>query len=98
MVRHEADRVVIEGAVSSATAAMLLEQLSAASRDGTQQIDFAEVTRCDSAAIALMLELRRQSVGKNQELRFLNLPDSLIKLAALYSVSEMISPDAAPSS
>ena len=93
MVRHEAERLVIEGAVTSATAAALLDRLSAACRSGAQQIDFGEITRCDSTAIALMLELRRQSEGASPGLLFMNLPDSLVKLAALYSVSDMISPD-----
>ena len=53
-------------------------------------IDFAGVTGVDSAAVALLLEWRRQAARRGKQLEFVNLPDNLLALAQLYGVADLI--------
>ena len=55
-------------------------------------IDFAGVTLVDSAAVALLLEWRRLARDKAKALVFVNLPPTLLALATLYGVAELIQP------
>ena len=57
-------------------------------------IDFARVTAVDSSAVALLLEWLRQAKARNKTLVFVNLPATLLALAGLYGVSELIQPAA----
>lgn len=53
-------------------------------------IDFAGVDAVDSAAVALLLEWRRQAQKLGKKLEFVNLPAPLISLATLYGVEDLI--------
>lgn len=53
-------------------------------------IDFAGITTVDSSAVALLLEWRRQARARGKALEFVNLPPTLLALAELYGVSELI--------
>ena len=53
-------------------------------------IDFAGVTGVDSAAVALLLEWRREAARRQKRLDFVNLPANLLALARLYGVEELI--------
>jgi len=53
-------------------------------------IDFAGVTGVDSAAVALLLEWRREAARRGKRLEFVNLPPNLLALAELYGVAELI--------
>lgn len=55
-------------------------------------IDFAAVTDVDSAAVALLLEWRREAARLRKGLIFVNLPANLVALAELYGVSGLIQP------
>jgi phospholipid transport system transporter-binding protein len=55
-------------------------------------IDFAAVTEVDSAAVALLLEWRREAARLGKSLAFVNLPANLLALADLYGVSGLIQP------
>jgi phospholipid transport system transporter-binding protein len=44
----------------------------------------------DSAAVALLLEWRRQAALRKKRLEFVNLPPNLLALAELYGVAELI--------
>ncbi|MCY7308588.1 MAG: STAS domain-containing protein [Rhodoferax sp.] len=56
----------------------------------TVLVDAAALGRFDSAALAVLLELRRESraVGKMVAIRFM--PDRLRDLASLYGVAELL--------
>ena len=58
-------------------------------------IDFSHVGAVDSSAVALLLDWRRQAKARDHELEFINLPATLVALARLYGVSELIQPPAA---
>ena len=53
-------------------------------------IDFAGIDAVDSAAVALLLEWRRQAGRRGKTLHFVNLPENLIALARLYGVEDLI--------
>lgn len=50
-------------------------------------VDLAAVTAVNSAALALLIELKKVARLQNQTLRFLNLPPHLLVLAQLYGVA-----------
>lgn len=58
----------------------------------TLTIDFSKVGQVDSSAVALLLEWRREAARRGRALTFVNLPASLVALAELYGVSELIQP------
>jgi len=53
-------------------------------------IDFTGVSGVDSAAVALLLEWRRQALRRGKTLDFTNLPANLVALAQLYGVADLI--------
>jgi phospholipid transport system transporter-binding protein len=55
-------------------------------------IDFAGITGVDSSAVALLLEWRREALARGKQLIFVNLPATLLALAELYGVAELIQP------
>ena len=59
----------------------------------TIRIDFSAVTGVDSAAVALLLEWRRMALARGKTLEFENLPATLLALAKLYGVAELIAPE-----
>lgn len=53
-------------------------------------IDFTRVTKVDSTAIALLIELKRNARSKNKTLSFIYLPASLLTIARLSQVEELL--------
>jgi phospholipid transport system transporter-binding protein len=53
-------------------------------------IDLREVTRANSAGMALLLEWLDRARGRKQVLRYLNLPGSLIEIAAFTNVISLL--------
>lgn len=54
------------------------------------EIDFADVTDVDTAALSLIMEWQRRAMASNCKVTFSNLPANLSSLAALYGVTEFI--------
>jgi phospholipid transport system transporter-binding protein len=90
--------LVLEGALSFETLPAVLAQSEqyAARPDLPRRltIDFSRVTAVDSSAVALLLDWRRQAKSRDHVLEFINLPASLVALARLYGVSDLIQPPA----
>ena len=86
--------LALTGALSFDTIPTVLEQSERyAERTDLPErlvIDFAGVTGVDSAAVALLLEWRRQASRRQKRLEFVNLPPNLLALAELYGVAELI--------
>lgn len=53
-------------------------------------IDLSGVASVDTAALSLVMEWQRRAILSNQQVRFSNLPDSLVSLASLYGVNDFI--------
>ena len=57
---------------------------------GDVEIDLGEVTDVDSSAISLMFEWLRLAQGRKSSVTYANLPPTMISLAKLYEVLDMI--------
>lgn len=53
-------------------------------------VDLAAVNEVDSTAISLLLGWRRQAIAAGRQLEFRRPPPSLLSLAALYGVEELL--------
>ena len=86
--------LALTGSLSFETIPKVLEESTAyAERADLPErltIDLAGITGVDSAAVALLLEWRRQAVRRGKQLAFVNLPANLLALAQLYGVGDLI--------
>lgn len=98
-VAQSGDVFALQGALSFETVpGVLVESDKYAGRTDLPDrltIDFAQVTHVDSSAVALLLEWRRRAQRSGRTLIFVNLPHTLVALAGLYGVQELIQPQAA---
>lgn len=60
--------------------------------NGQTNIDLAELTAVDSAAVAVLLAWRRAALARSQLLAFHNIPPALASIAELYGVAEILAP------
>jgi phospholipid transport system transporter-binding protein len=63
---------------------------------GQTEIDLAQLTAVDSAAVATLLAWRRAAQAQGHTLRFRNLPANLQSLAQLYGVADLLQPASEP--
>jgi phospholipid transport system transporter-binding protein len=91
-----AEVLTLEGALSFETLPRVLAESRAygarAEVPDRLTIDFSAVTEVDSAAVALLLEWRREAARLGKGLSFANLPANLLALADLYGVTGLIQP------
>jgi phospholipid transport system transporter-binding protein len=57
---------------------------------GQQVIDLAQVSRVDSSAVAVLLGWQRAALDRAAVLNIINPPVSLISLATLYGVTDLL--------
>jgi phospholipid transport system transporter-binding protein len=83
-------RWVCTGALTFADAADVLAatQAMALPRDGV--VDCAGIVVADSAAVAVLLALKRRAAAEGSALAFANLPAQLSALAAVYGVDTIL--------
>lgn len=72
---------------AAAQLAQLKQQLNGSA---AHELDLSGVTAADSAALALLLELLRHSRQRGHTLRVGTLPPTLISLARLYGLDELL--------
>lgn len=53
-------------------------------------IDFTQVTKVDSAALAMLIELKRNALKNNKTISFIYIPDSLLKIARLSQIENLL--------
>ena len=53
-------------------------------------IDFTQVTKVDSSALAMLIELKRNAQKNNKTISFIYLPASLLKIAKLSQVDGLL--------
>ena len=86
-------RFGVRGALDFATVGELLAKGVAAFGGRSRVVlDLREVTRSNSAALALLLEWLDLGRSRGFELRFVNLPESLLAIARLSNVDALLSP------
>jgi len=82
----------ISGELSFASVAQALDAARAAlaAGEGPFEVDLGGVTRADSAALALLLELSREARAAGRELKCLGAPEQLRRLAGFFGVTEVL--------
>jgi len=79
----------LSGELSFATVgALLTEFIQRAALKPPKVLDLCNVTRTDSAGLALLIELR--GLTKDASMNFRNIPEQMFKLAALSGVENLV--------
>lgn len=90
MISCDGGNCMVRGPLTINNAAAVLEEGAQLFTAERVRVDLAEVTEVDSAAVSLLLEWRRAAQRGNRQIEFINLPQNLLSLAALYGVSELL--------
>ena len=89
LIEQQGNRLVVSGAMTVDTVgALLTEGLPLLA--GDVEIDLQAVVDADSAAISLMFEFLRQAQSRSAGVVYANLPETIISLATLYEVLDLI--------
>lgn len=86
----------LAGALVYSSASMLLEKSTLLlksqiqSADTTVNLDCSEVTRIDSAGIALLIEWKRECGSHKKQFSILNLPEQARSLIETYHLKEVL--------
>lgn len=76
--------------LSFANAKTVLNAGLDAIENGSAAFDLASVTQADSSGVAVMLAWQRAAKVKGITLVFMNVPDNILSLAALYGVTDLL--------
>jgi phospholipid transport system transporter-binding protein len=96
ITQQNQNKYLISGDVDFLTVPGLMKQASGFFRSCGQseqakiEIDLSQITACNSAGLALMLEMAKDARLNNIELHFKNLPDALLTIAKAYGVDSEI--------
>jgi phospholipid transport system transporter-binding protein len=90
VIRRQDARIILNGPVTLANVAGLLEEGRRHLADGARNVDFGEVTEMDSSALALCLAWLRDARAAGSAITFSNLPESLQTIARLYGVHSLL--------
>jgi len=78
------------GKLTSANAGAVLAAAGKLTLPADGEVDLGGVEEIDSAAVAVLLALKRRAADKSPPLRFVGIPASLASLADLYGVEEIL--------
>ena len=78
------------GDLTSANAGPVLAAAAALKLPGAGEVDLTDVEGIDSAAVAVLLALKRRATDEGRPLRFVGIPAALASLADLYGVEEIL--------
>ena len=78
------------GELTSTNAGPVLAAAAALNLPGGGEVDLTDVEGIDSAAVAVLLALKRRAAGESRPLRFVGIPAALASLAELYGVEEIL--------
>ena len=81
---------VFAGALTMDTAAQVLEGANASPLPSTGIVDFAGLLQADSAALAVMVALKRRAAAERHPLTLAGVPDSLMSLAVVYGIEGLV--------
>lgn len=94
LIEQQGRRLIVRGAMTVDTVSALLAE-GLALLAGEMEVDLGEVGEVDSSAISLLFEWLRQAKAHNAAIAYINLPPTLISLATLYGVLDLIPQPAA---
>jgi phospholipid transport system transporter-binding protein len=88
-------RFELAGTIGFADAARLLAEGDAAFGSlESVEVDLAQVTRADSAGLALLIEWLLAARAAGKAFRYCNVPPAVVSLAGISDVAELLSPSA----
>jgi phospholipid transport system transporter-binding protein len=86
----DGDRWTFEGQLTFDEATRVLEASSALPLPASGVVDLAGVAHADSAALAVLLALRRRANADGRRLTFASVPPMLDSLARVYDLEEIL--------
>jgi phospholipid transport system transporter-binding protein len=90
MIRITGDCAEVSGPMTLSGATVLLAEGEAAIAANASAFDLAAVTEMDSSCLAVVFGWTRAANAAGKSLRLLNLPQSLLSLAAVYGVADLL--------
>jgi phospholipid transport system transporter-binding protein len=90
-ISQNENRWTVVGDINMDTANTLLEKSKGLGLADNTEVDLAQVSDVDTAAVSLMLEWHRRAMLENKKLAYINLPAGLTSLTALYGVTDLVS-------
>ena len=86
----EANPMLSLDALTFGSAKGALEHGCAAIAAGETVFDLGGVSTADSSGVAVLLAWQRRALAAGQRLTFINVPENVQKLAALYGVDQLL--------
>ena len=86
----EGERWTFTGALTFDDAMPVLEASGALPLPSSGVVDLSGVVHADSAALAVLLALRRRATAENRRLTFASVPPMLDSLARVYGIEEIL--------
>lgn len=84
--------IQVKGELTSSTVMSALKQFSQKCKSLPKWvIDFTQVSKVDSTALALLIELKRNALKNHKKISFIYLPASLLSIARLSQVDQLLS-------
>ena len=83
-------RWTFAGSLTDANAGPVLAAALAMSLPTSGEVDLNDVDAADSAAVAVLVALKRRAAQESRALVYVNIPAALSALADLYGVDEML--------
>lgn len=90
MIARDGDNLVLSGRLTMSTVPALYEAGLQHLDSEDLLVDFSKVEAVDSAAVSMLLGWSRAAKSKKRSLRVTGVPESLLSLANLYGVAEML--------
>ncbi|HTN48609.1 MAG TPA: STAS domain-containing protein [Burkholderiaceae bacterium] len=76
--------------IAMANAAELTVAGRAAIAQGDPVFDLSAVARCDSSAVAMLLDWQREAAARGVKLQVTGIPSGLVSLAEVYGVTALL--------
>jgi phospholipid transport system transporter-binding protein len=90
MIAREGDLVRVSGRITMAEANAMLEEGRSLVGSGSATFDLSGVTDADSSALAVLFGWLREANQRQLQLGFSNTPASLLSLAEVYGVADLL--------
>jgi len=90
MIQISGERVAVSGPMTLPGATVLLAEGEAAIASNATEFDLAAVTEMDSSCLAVVFAWMRAAKAAGKSLSLLNPPQSLLSLAAVYDVADLL--------
>ena len=92
VLRADDGRWVLAGPLTISNVAGVLAASVGVPLPSTGRVDLKGVDPVDSAGVAILLEWKRRALAEGMQLAFENVPPTMVSLAELYGVDELLSP------